>query len=653
MARKKQEEAEDDLGNESGDSSVSREEKPKKGKKSSDYAKLALQVQEEFKIGSRFMQPKVDEWAVRLKLLNNQKRDKTAIGDPLMFTILQTVLASLYGDRLGVTHLGREEGDEETCSNIDALARFDYEEMENDVLDYEWDFDTCFFGRGLKLIMEFDRKAMCPIPEIIDPMTWIRDPRAKSVNGDRKGRGAMRYGGREIRLTKGQMREAGVYFDFEGLKADSATGREQYDRNVTARREAQGFDNSSKTEESTSGDNSEIRLLEWFTNWNGKKVLVTLGDECKKVVRYQALDTSFWPIVDRPLYPVAHDWDGVSIPDLVEDKQRARASLQNMGLQGIKTGLTPTYLYDFNKIKNKADLNLAMNKHVGVDGNPSGAIQLVPRAEVKAEVGWILETLDAAAQKATATPDIQQGATGGTKRTATELNLVSNKVDTRYSLSAKIWGWSEKRFWKYWYKLYKDHFTAGIDEKVIRIRGAMGFKWRKLTRENIIAVNDPDVVVESRVVAEEIKTNNLQKYRLFLKDIMATDPQSANIRLALRKIGEYSGFQKDEVEQILPPTVDELTAEAENEGLDAGEKVPVNVYDDDFMHMQVHNKAADTPAKFAHINAHRKAMMLKRVNPALDLARNRPTDPQEEANMGAPIASQRAVPGMPAMPIPA
>jgi len=43
-----------------------------------------------------------------------------------------------------------------------------------------------------------------------------------------------------------------------------------------------------------------------------------------------------------------------------------------------------------------------------------------------------------ASQKATATPDIQQGANSEEKRTATELNLQSAKVDTRYSLSAKI-----------------------------------------------------------------------------------------------------------------------------------------------------------------------------------------------------------------------
>jgi len=347
---------------------------------------------------------------------------------------------------------------------------------------------------------------------------------------------------------------------------------------------------------------------------------------------------------------MAHDWDGVSIPDLIEDKQRARSVVQNLGLEGIKVGLNPTYLFNTNKITNRGDLNVEFNKHIPVDGDPKGAIEQVQRQQVKAEVNWILEVLDVAAQKATATPDIQQGMQTEDKRTATELNLQSAKVDTRYSLSAKIFGWSEKRFWKQWYRLYKTHFKEDIDEKVVRIVGAMGAKWRALTRENIIANTDPDIKIESKVISEALKINELQKYRLFVKDIMATDPQSANVRFALEKIGRLSGFTKEEVEMVLPPTVDERNAEAENELLDNGKLVPVQVYDDDFIHLEVHNKAADTPEKIAHLKAHEKALMLKRVKPEFDMARNRPDQPVEEANMPAEFVRSNSAPAGRSMP---
>ena len=616
-----------------------------------DYTSLIRQIDAEYNLSWWYIKPKMDEWAIRLKLYNNQKRDKEAIGDPLLFTIHQTVLSSLYSDRLAVEFLGREAGDEETAENLNSLADFDYEEMEKDILDYEWDWDASFFGRGLLMNFEFDRKLKCPTPEVIDPMTWLRDPRATSVNGDRKGRGSMKFGGREIRLSKSELKRAGIYFNYSDLKPDTTDARSLIDQNTQARATAQGLGAVTKWAKLV-GDNADIRLLEWVTQWNGKKVLVTLADNNKKVVRYTEIGQEQWPIIDRPLYPISHDWDGVSIPDLIEDKQRARAIVQNLGLAGIKLGLHPTYLYNSNLIKNRANFNVDFNKHIAVDGDPRNAIQEVQRQSVKQEVNWIMEVLDTAAQKATATPDLQQGATSEEKRTATELNLVSAKVDTRYSLSAKIWGWSEKRFWRSYYGLYKTHFKDGIDEKVIRIAGAMGSKWRALTRENIITKTDPDIKIESKLISDTLKFNELQRYRLFIKDIMASDPQNSNIRFALKKIGRLSGFTKDEIELVLPPTIDEMNAEQENEKLDNGEFVEVQVYDDDFIHFEIHNKAADTPKKKAHIEAHKRAMMLKRVKPEFDLARNRMDMPQEGANMPVEFMNrERSMPGKRTMPM--
>lgn len=617
-----------------------------------DYSELIKQVQAEYTLSWLFMKPKLDEWAVRLKLYNNQKRDKEAIGDPLLFTIHQTVLASLYSDRLGVEFDGREEGDAETAENLNALASFDYDEMVKDEIDYEWDWDASFFGRGLLLNMEFDRKLKCPMPEVIDIMTWLRDPLAKSVNGDRKGRGAMRFGGREIRLSKVDMDKADIYFNYKNLKQDTTDMRSLIDSNIQARADAQGLGDVQKIMDSA-GDNANYRALEWFTIWKGKKCLVTLGNSKTQVIRFTEIETDYWPIVDRPLYPIAHDWDGVSIPDLVEDKQRARAVVQNLGLEGIKTGLNPVYLYDTNKIKNRGNLEIDFNKHVPVDGNPEGVVQPINRQAVKAEVGWILEVLDTASQRATATPDTQQGAQSKSDRPLGETQLINSKVDTRYSLTAKIWGWSEKRFWKQYYQLYKAHFEKDIDEKIIRIVGAMGSKWRTLTRENIVANTDPDIKIESKIISDAIKYDELQKYRLWIKDVMAIDPQNANLRFGLRKIGRLSGFTKEEVDQILPPSIDEMNAESENLKLDKNDElVDVQIYDDDFVHMEVHNKATDTPKKHAHIEAHKKAMMLKRVKPEFNFSQNRPDNPTDAP--AAPGVNMSPAPGMTgARPMPA
>ncbi len=613
---------------ETPDSSLSSELKKYEGM---DFKSLIDQVQSEYKIAYDFMKPKIDEWALRLKLYNNQKRDKEAVGDPLMFTVHQTVLSSLYSDNLSTEFLGREEGDDEIAETLNTLARYDEDDMQKDIVNYEWDWDASFFGRGLCLFMEFDRKPLTPIPEVIDIMTWLRDPKAKSVNGDRKGRGAMRFGGREIRLTKRELKEAGVYFNYSNIKEDGKDVNSVLDRNSELRAEAQGLGYDGKN--NLTGENKDYRILEWFTYWQSQKVLVSLAENRTKVVRYTILDNSPWPIIDRAIYPMSKDWDGVSIPDLTEDKQRARAVMQNLGMKGVKAGLNPMYLYNTSKITNKADLNFDFNKFIPVNGDASNAVIPLQTQGVKQEVKWIMDVLDTAAQKATASPDMQQGVQSNDKRTLGELQLINSKVDTRYSLSAKIFGWSEKRFWQQWYRLYKKHFKEGIDEKAIRIAGAMGYSWRKLSRADIVLHTDPDIEVESSVISEEKRFQKLQMFRAYIKDVLAVSGNQANMRFALKKLGKLSGLTKDEIDRIIPQNIDELRSEEENTSLDNGKLVVVEPSDDDMIHIENHNRATDTPLKYAHIQAHKKAMLLKKERPDLFPQLGQQVNPQETASL--------------------
>ena len=578
------------------------------------FKKLTDQIESEYQLSWWYMKPKFDEWALRLKLYNNQRRDKEAVGDPLLFTIHQTVLASLYEDKLMATFTPRERGDVAVAENLTQLAEYDYDDMDLDVNDYDWDWDTAFFGRGLMLLMEFDRQKKCPIPEVIDPMVFLRQPGAKSVAGDIKGRGGLRFCGFEKRMTKFEMEQSGIYFNLDALGTGDTDLRSLYDENHEIRNSAQGHDTLSKY--TLKGENRDYRILHWFTRWQGKLCYVGLANDRKKIVRFTDLSKfRNIPIIDRTLYPMSHDWDGVSIPDIVEDKQRARAVIQNLGLKSAKISILPRYLFDNTRIKNKHDLNAEFNKHIPVDGRVDNAMAPVPTSPLKQEVNWIMDILDVSAQKATASPDFQQGGVSAEKRTATEISTVANKVDVRYSLSARIFGWSEKKRWEQWYFLYKNYFEKDIDDKVLRISGAMGYRWRVLNQENIIAATDPDIKIESRVVSDAKRREKMQSYQNYIS--MVFPFQDTNKLYALRTLGRFLGLTSDDVGIILPPTADELEAEDENETLDADKIVRVEPTDDDLVHMEIHNRGADTPAKYAHIMAHRRALKIKKMNPEL------------------------------------
>lgn len=607
------------------------------------FLDLQKQVHAEYDMAWKHQKPKKDEWGLRLKLYNNQRRDKEAVGDTTLFTIFQTVLASLYIDRLNVSWEGREEGDEDTADNLNLMAQRDYEDMEKDIVDFEWDWDACFFGRGLVDLSEFERDPenaiFLPLPRNIDPITFLRDPFAKSINGDRRGYGAARFFGFETKMTKAEMEEHPHIFDdikFEDLSFGSGM-QSLLEDSIEARNLAQGNQSMTKQEkDDVLGPNAQYTLTEWNTHYESegkvKKVKVWLANDREKVIGMKTIEQESWPVLDRPLYPTSHDWDGTSIPDLIEDKQRARAVAQNLGLKAMTADMYPMYIYDSNKITNRNDLNFGFDKFIPVDGrDQSLANAIMPLAKAGPNMqllDFIQNTLDASAQKATATPEIQQGAMSQEQRTLGEINIIASNVDTRYSLSSKVFGWSEKRFWRQWYRLYKDNFKDKIDEKVLRHTGAFGPKWRKLTRDNIITQIDPDVQIESSVLVRSKQLEERQSFGQYLA--LALQDPTANRRYGLKKLGRLNGLEKDEIERLFPPTIDERVAEEENDKLNRDEVTDVHAEDDHNVHLEIHAKAADTDALYAHVKTHQEALSLKKRAPELF-----PQD-QEAANMQQP-----------------
>ena len=572
-------------------------------------AKQLEQIDAEYNLCYGSQESKIKESLKRLRLFNNQSRKKDKVGDPLLFTVFQTVFSALYEDRLNVTFEGNEEGDEATAENLTELAKHDYRVMQKDKVDHDWDWDACFFGRGLLLLNEFDRTegVMSPVPEVIDPMTFLRDPNATSVNGDMRGRGSMRFGGREIGLTRAQMEDLeggeGGFFNLDKLKKN----KEINSLNAEARqlrKEAQGTQDLTTSEDALD-NNYEYTLLEWFTHIDGKKVIITSTNGRKTIVRRQELKDDRWCIIDRPLFPMAHDWDGVSIPDLIEDKQRARAKMINLGLDAAISDLHPMYLYNKKKIRNKRDLDFAFNKAVGVDGDVNNAYMPMQKATtVSSQVQNIFGILDTAAQKAVAAPDVAQGVSPTQGRTLGETELVASGRSARMGLAAAIWGWSDKDFWRQWYFLYKEHFLDEIDEKVIRISSPLSTKWRTLDKANLVSRLDPDITIESTKVSESKRAREFQEFSTFAQVAMQ-DPET-NRRYLNRRLGKLAKLKTSELLLVFPPTPDEIIAEDENENLADNKFVEGNSFDDHIVHMEVHQKAGTTPAVLAHIQFHKQ-----------------------------------------------
>ena len=113
-----------------------------------EQKKVIKQIVAENNLAFKITDAKKTQALKRLKLYNNQKRDQSKVGDPLLFTVFNTVLAALYKDKLNGTWKGREEGDNETAENLTAIYKYDHTLMKRSELNYYWDWDACFFGKG-------------------------------------------------------------------------------------------------------------------------------------------------------------------------------------------------------------------------------------------------------------------------------------------------------------------------------------------------------------------------------------------------------------------------------------------------------------------------------------------------------------------------
>lgn len=583
------------------------------------HSRILKQVDNEWDLSYRHLQPKIQKQLIRLKLYNNQKRDDERVGDPLLYYVHQGVLANLYDDKLQAVFTGREEGDEPMAQNLNLLAENDYEEMDMATVAHDWMWDTLSFGRGLILFNDFDTDTLTPIPEVLDPLTVLRDPKAISVNGNRAGNGGARFLYREVQMTRYEMEANPEYVNLDLLKRDG--GIDVYSLTYQAeqaRMEAQGKSNVNPWDTGLR-DNYKYTILQCFTHLDGEKVLIEVANNRRLIIRVHPLDNDRWPIIDRAFSPIAHDWDGVSLWDLVEDKQRFRAEMLNVWGDSAKADAYPMRLYDENKIRKSVDKSFGFNKWIAVNGDPTNAAKNLEKMGPNAAVQAVMEFLQHSAEQAAAMPSVRTGQISGRggKKTLGEQNLAMSGADKRFGLTAKLWNRSEKSFWQRWYEIYEDNFSDKIHRKVLRVEGSFNPSWKEFQRGDIITKNSlgPDIKIESLSVSEAKKMRTYQQFENYFA-LAAQDPNTDKI-YGLRELGKQF-LPSDKVERLIPLTIDERIARDENEKLNDGEHVDVNVeLDDHQVHLRTHIFAKDGAEKGRHIAAHNIAMMARKKNPQL------------------------------------
>jgi hypothetical protein len=176
----------------------------------------------------------------------------------------------------------------------------------------------------------------------------------------------------------------------------------------------------------------------------GKRYLVEAGKDADTVVRLVCLKTPYFPIVESRIYRTHIPYLHRGHLTLPKTNNALALFYKPTHLMPRSWMWLPMWLFDKTKTKNKQQLR-DWNAGKMIEGQNLDANSIIPltKPAIHQFSQGIMQELETNAQKALATPEIQQGIMFAQKRAATEIAEAASGVDSRYSLTASLFGLAE------------------------------------------------------------------------------------------------------------------------------------------------------------------------------------------------------------------
>lgn len=568
-----------------------------------------------------FLQPRKRRQANQIVLLNNLQRGDENIASTLLLTLFNRIMSNLYDDKMQVKFVPNEEIEQKQVQSLNILAQNDYQQMNMKQLDYDWTWDTLFFGRGYMETLRFDVERKIMQPHVINPLAFGYDPFFSEPQ-------QWRYYWKWISKSSVEINaliQAGIIKNIKDA-SEIPSGIDPFLWNYKIIKERAKFV-TPQASDTFKGDIHQI--LEYFGyNEKGEKCIYWTDRDFSKLLYYEVLDLkdgediigpggqivktkSKWPIVVKECFREPHASVNFSVADLLEDKHRARSVLLNLAFLAAKDKANPLYQYNPDKVRDVTQLfSRQIAQHIPVDSVTDAIAPLNTDSAMDPSLQAFMQMLNQEASDPIGT-NIQNAPQPKGKSTATEAAIQQQLSDLAQSLQSKVMQFGVEEFWSAWYQRYKRYTKAG-DEKIATVVGVKGVTFEKIDLGSIRTKYPPGVMVFS---AKEAEYKELVERR----DLMEMYPafQQSMSPDGMRNFNKYVFFPKflkdpSMMEILFPDSIDELKAQDENERINANELPQVAPTDNHEQHLMIHRMAKNTWAKWIHIQWHEEMLSLQK-----------------------------------------
>lgn len=573
------------------------------------------EIQSNYVESFQFLLARKRRQVAQLILLNNMKRDDQTIASTLLLTLFNRVLSNLYDDKIQVKFLPSQGITQDQLNAYNTLAASDYIEMGKAKLDYDWVWDTLFFGRGYIETYQFDKKRKIMKPHVINPLMFGYDPYFEEPQD-------WRYYWKWVTKSSYQIDRLIKSGKITGITSpkDIRGGIDPYLWEYKSRRDAAVKGVQPPIEPAQA---NVYQILEYAGyGEDGEKYIYWIDKDFSKILMKEKLEfddgegedgkpISKWPITIKESFRIPHASIPFSVADLLEDKHRAKSVLLNLAFIAAKDRANPIYGYNPDKVRDVTQfLSRQINQHIPMD-SVDAAWPLNTQEPMSAGLIQFITMLQQEANDPVGTGLELQPAAGG-KGTATEAAIDQQMNDIAQSLSSKVLQFGEAEFWSHWWHRYAKN-AKELESKMANVVGVKGVTSSLIDMNDFITDYPPGVLVYSAKEAE-------YKELVLRRDLMQIYPQIAQTTdpEGMRNFNKHVFFPKflqdpSMVDLVFPKTIDEIKAEEQNEMLKNGEMPEVLPTDDDTTHLYIHRMMQPkTWATWLHIAEHEEQLAKKK-----------------------------------------
>lgn len=589
------------------------------------YGNLPLETRDiysKYQEAFYFLQPRKRRQVQQIVLLNNLQRGDENIASTLLLTLFNRIMSNLYDDKMQVKFVPGEEMDQKKVASLNILAQNDYREMDMAKLDYDWTWDTLFFGRGYMETLRFDKARKIMQPHVINPLVFGYDPFFENPQ-------EWRYYWKWITKSSNEIDKlisAGV---ITGIKdaSEISSGIDPFLWNYKVIRERAKYV-TPQSDDSYQGDIHQI--LEFFGyDKDGDKCVYWLDRDFTRILYYSKLDlkdgediigpgnevvktNSKWPLVVKEAFREPHASVVFSVADLLEDKHRARSVLLNLAFLAAKDKANPIYQYNPDKVRDVTQLfSRQIYQHIPVDSVTEAIAPLNTDSAMDPSLQAFMNMLNQEAADPVGTgaaPEMKQGG----KQTATEAAIQQQLNDLAQSLQSKVMQFGAAEFWSHWYQRYI-HNTQEGDEKIATIVGVKGITFEKIDLGEIKTKYPPGVLVFSAKEAEYKELVERRDLMQIMPDLQASlTPDGMRNFHKYVFLPKFQSLDPQTIDILLPDSIDEIKAAQENERLGENEMPQVQPTDNHEQHLAVHAMSKNSWAKWIHIQWHEELLSMQR-----------------------------------------